>query len=120
MSLADRHKAECSEQTGLATSERRQSLRTTLRQSGSYQFNAPKGDTVLFYEGRVLVRDISTGGLCLELDREPQEHGIVEVYATDPRSSTWVWLIGICWVQPHTQKGKWLAGGRFLFGRCLN
>lgn len=104
----------------MSTSERRQSFRTTLRQSGTYQFNAPKGDSVEFHEGTVLVRDISTGGLCLELDREPQEHGIVEVYAAGKRSTTWVWLIGICWKQEKREEGRWVAGGRFLFGRSLN
>lgn len=120
MSLGGRPKAECSGQRGMASAERRRSLRTTLRQSGSYHFNAAKGDTFEFHQGRALVRDISTGGLCLELDHEPQEHGVVEVYAADPRSSTWVWLIGICWIRENREQGRWVVGGRFLFARCLN
>ena len=120
MNFGDRHQTECSGRRGTATAERRQSLRTTLRQSGLYQFNASKGDTVEFHAGQVLVRNISTGGLCLELDSEPEEHGVVEVYATGPRSGTWVWLIGICWKQENQDEGSWLVGGRFLFGRCLN
>lgn len=101
--------------------DRRQSARIQLEQAGSYQFNVTKGKTFELYEGPAQIRDMSSGGMCLRLDREPEEHGIVEVYTTQLGSTGWVWLLGICWVRkPSEGEHKWLVGGRFLFGRCLN
>lgn len=109
-------------QAGAGTSDRRRSERTRLRRPGRYQFNVSLGETLQIYEGTAQIRDMSSGGMCLELDRQPEEHGIVEVCTAERESPAWVWLLGICWIReaPNTERSKWVAGGRFLFGRCLN
>ncbi len=105
-----------------AVLDRRQSERCEVTKPCVYVFNEAQGETFVIYSGSGVVRDISTGGMCIQLDGQPRGHGILEVRTGGPGETEWVWLLGITWArQISDSKGPAsLVGGRFLFGCCSN
>jgi hypothetical protein len=108
--------------SGVAALDRRQRERSERSEPCLYTFNAVAGESFIVYAGSGLVLDISLGGMRIQLDHQPKDHGILEVRTAALRGAPSVWLLGICWIReiPTASGPKWVAGGRFLFGWCTN
>lgn len=102
--------------------DRRQGERSQITKPCVYVFNQAQGETLNIQTGPGVVQDVSSGGMCIQLDREPPEHGILEVRTEGPGDTAWIWLLGITWTRevPGSPKPACLVGGRFLYGCCTN
>lgn len=104
-----------------AVRDRRQSERSEVTRPCVYVFNEAQGETLTMCTGAGLVQDMSAGGMCVQLDQTPKDHGVLEVRTAGPGAG-WVWLLGITWTReiPGPDRPTSFVGGRFLFGCCTN
>lgn len=105
-----------------ALPDRRQAGRSRINQPCVYVFNATEQERLTIHTGPAVVHDISTGGMCIRLNRKPPDHGILEIRTLGPGDTDWVWLLGITWTRRArgSSHSTSLVGGKFLFGCCTN
>lgn len=102
--------------------DRRQSERSTSTKPVIYVFNEAHGEALTIHTGPGLMHDVSTGGMCVQVEGKPPDHGILEVRTVGPGDTGWVWLLGITWTRevPGPKRPASLVGGRLFFGCCMN